>query len=183
MFSNAIDYYIWYYLLTFVSIWRIMIVKLRYVFTKFTFCKWSHFTKVIYNWISCMASPTMTVRFDRCGVYGIRCESGAATRCCICRSLYSWSNPVTGETWEGGIQTQESFSPMHEPEDRPWSRLKGVLYLFTQFLGSFHAVFMHTLYLLRILEVERWTEEGVNIGHISVSLMWFFLFIFKLQCS
>lgn len=26
-------------------------------------------------------------------------------RCCKCRSLYSWSNPVIGETWEGGIQT------------------------------------------------------------------------------
>ena len=34
--------------------------------------------------------------------------------------VFSWSDPVTGETWEGGIRTQEHLcSPMHEPENQP----------------------------------------------------------------
>lgn len=48
------------------------------------------------------------------------------TRCCMCRSLYSWREPVTGETWEGGIQTQDvipnaraRMSAMIELEGRP----------------------------------------------------------------
>lgn len=139
--------------------------------------KLSHFAKGTYNWISCMASPTMTVRFDRCGVYGIRCESGAATRCCICRSLYSWSNPVTGETWEGGIQAQEIISPMHEPEYRPWSRLKGVLYFFTQFLGSFHAVFLHILYCFAYLESKTMDRRGCKYRSHQCLADVIFLFI------
>lgn len=62
------------------------------------------------NFISCMASPTKTIGNDRCGRLGNPVRVRSFTRCCMCRSLYSWSDPVTGETWEGGIQTQEQIA-------------------------------------------------------------------------
>lgn len=38
-------------------------------------------------------------------------EVRGLARSCKCRSLYPWSDPVTGETREGGIQAQKQTLP------------------------------------------------------------------------
>ena len=106
----------------------------RAVCRPFLFRLVEYFTKGKYlrcsdanNFISCMASPTKTIGNDRCGRLGNPVRVRSFTRCCMCRSLYSWSDPVTGETWEGGIQTQEQIASQCTSQktshDRDWRAL------------------------------------------------------------